>query len=149
MAMDGSNLVFVACQPRSGSTLLQRMLGTHPEVHTVSEPWLMLPPVYVMRSDGVKAEYGAGLAHEGLQTFIEDLPAGLEDYVEGLRQMYGYLYGRMLDATSARIFLDKTPRYYLILPELRRIFPEARFILLHRHPMAVLSSILRTWIQDD
>jgi hypothetical protein len=60
--------------------------------------------------------------------------------------MYGFLYQRALETTEARLFLDKTPRYYLILSELKEIFPEARFILLLRNPLAVLSSILRTWV---
>ena len=35
-------LVFLLSLPRSGSTLLQRLLAAHPQVHTVAEPWLML-----------------------------------------------------------------------------------------------------------
>lgn len=146
---NGKHVIFLVSQPRSGSTLLQKMLGAHPAIHTTSEPWLMLPPAYTLRDDGVEAEYDAGLAQEGLQTFIKELPEGGEDYVEGLRRMYGHLYNRVLDGTDAQVFLDKTPRYYHILPELHRIFPEARFILLFRNPLAVLSSVLRTWVQDD
>jgi hypothetical protein len=146
MNFDGSDLVFIACQPRSGSTLLQRMLGGHPAVHTVSEPWVMLPPAYTLRDSGMDAEYDAQLAKTGIRTFWESLPEGRDDYVEGMRRMYGFLYQRALETTEASLFLDKTPRYYLILSELKQIFPEARFILLFRNPLAVLSSILRTWV---
>ncbi|MCS4185025.1 sulfotransferase family protein [Salinibacter ruber] len=146
MNFDGSNLIFIACQPRSGSTLLQRMLGGHPAVHTFSEPWIMLPPAYTLRDSGMDAEYDAQLARTGIRTFCENLPEGRDDYVEGIRRMYGFLYQRALETTEARLFLDKTPRYYLILSELKEIFPEARFILLLRNPLAVLSSILRTWV---
>jgi len=34
----GENLVFLVSLPRSGSTLLQRILSNHPDVHTVAEP---------------------------------------------------------------------------------------------------------------
>lgn len=146
MNFDGSDLVFIACQPRSGSTLLQRMLGGHPAVHTVSEPWIMLPSAYTLKGSGMDAEYDAQLAQTGIRTFWESLPEGRDDYVEGMRRMYGFLYQRALETTDARFFLDKTPRYYLILSELKEIFPEARFILLLRNPLAVLSSILRTWV---
>lgn len=146
---DGSNLVFIACQPRSGSTLLQRMLGGHPAVHTVSEPWVMLPPAYTLKDSGIDAEYDAHLAHTGVRTFWENLPEGRDDYIEGMRRMYGFLYQRALDKTEATLFLDKTPRYYLILQELKEVFPQARFILLVRNPLAVLSSILRTWIDEQ
>ncbi len=146
MNFDGSDLVFIACQPRSGSTLLQRMLGGHPTVHTVSEPWVMLPPAYTLKDSGMDAEYDAHLAQAGIRTFWENLPEGRDDYIQGIRRMYGFLYQRALETTEARLFLDKTPRYYLILSELKEIFPEARFILLIRNPLAVLSSILRTWV---
>src|SRR6516165_4829830 len=54
---DGSNLIFLFSQPRAGSTLLQRILGRHPDIHTVAEPWIMLPSFYVMRPDRCEAEY--------------------------------------------------------------------------------------------
>jgi len=128
--------------------MLQKMLGAHPSIHTTSEPWVMLHPVYALREQGVVAEYDADLARTGLQTFIDELPEGKRDYLDGLRRMYGHLYQQALSTTDAHLFLDKTPRYYFILPELKAIFPDARFILLFRHPLAVLSSILRTWVQD-
>jgi len=148
-ANTGSNLIFIACQPRSGSTLLQRMLGSHPEIHTVSEPWIMLHPIYALRERGIEAEYDATLARAALDSFLDELAKGSKDYLEGIRRMYGHLYQKALRGKDAHLFLDKTPRYYFILRELQRVFPEARFILLFRHPLAVLSSIFRTWIEDD
>lgn len=41
---EGENLIFLISQPRAGSTMLQKVLGSHPEIHTVSEPWVALPP---------------------------------------------------------------------------------------------------------
>src|SRR5665213_3086127 len=49
--------IFIFSISRSGSTLLQRVLAAHPEVATVSEPWLLLPFVYSMRTEGVIADY--------------------------------------------------------------------------------------------
>jgi hypothetical protein len=144
----GRNIAFIACQPRSGSTLLQKILGSHSDIHTTSEPWVMLHPVYALREQGVVTEYDVDLARTGLQTFIDELPEGEQDYLDGLRRMYGHLYQQALSKTDAKFFLDKTPRYYFILQELKAIFPDARFILLFRHPLAVLSSILRTWVED-
>jgi len=52
----GENMIFLISQPRAGSTLSQRMLGSHPDIYTVSEPWLMLHPLYPLRSEGHQAE---------------------------------------------------------------------------------------------
>lgn len=142
------NLIFLACQPRSGSTLLQRVLGGHPQVLTLSEPWLMLPPLYALRPDGQRADYDAEEARKAQFSFLESLPEGAQAYDEGLRRMYGYLYGRALEGTGRRYFLDKTPRYYLVLADLHRVFPAARFIILRRNPLAVLNSVLDTWVGE-
>jgi hypothetical protein len=106
----------------------------------------MLPPAYTLKDSGMDAEYDATLAQTGIRTFWKNLPGGRDDYIEGIRRMYEFLYQRALESMKASIFLDKTPRYYLILEELKEIFPQAHFILLLRNPLAVLSSILRTWI---
>jgi hypothetical protein len=97
----------------------------------------------------VDAIYDWDLAQTALFNFIEELPSGMEDYLQGLRRMYEHLYNRAMENTDARMFVDKTPRYHLILPELRKIFPEARFILLFRNPLSVLTSVIRTWIGSD
>ena len=56
---------------------------------------------------------------------------GKDLYIEALRQMGGKLYNRVLEVSGKQIFLDKTPRYYLIIPELKKIFPEAKFLNLY------------------
>jgi hypothetical protein len=145
----GEGLIFVISQPRAGSTLLQRMLGSHPYIHTVGEPWLMLHPLYALRPQGYDAEYSAATARPAVDKFLSTLPGGEEEYIEGVRRMCSFIYGRALESSGKRYFLDKTPRYYLIIPELLRTFPEAHYIILLRNPLSLLGSILRTWIKDQ
>jgi hypothetical protein len=145
IGLHGENLIFLISQPRAGSTLLQRILGSHPEIHTLSEPWVMLHPLYALRSEGYTAEYGASKAHTALRTFLQALPQEEEEYVQGLRRMLSHLYSQALAGSGRRLFLDKTPRYYLVISDLVRVFPQARFILMLRNPMAVLASIVSAW----
>jgi hypothetical protein len=44
--------------------------------------------------------------------------------------------------TPTRYFLDKTPRYHLVVEEVFRTFPDARFIFLWRHPLAIIGSLI-------
>ena len=44
-----------------------------------------------------------------------------------------------------RYFLDKTPRYHLVVRDILELFPEGRFIFLWRNPLAVIASIVNTW----
>ena len=109
----------------------------------------MLHPFYALKEKGRSAEYDADLARQGLEDFISQVPEGIELYYKALRSLGNVLYGRSLEISGKRFFLDKTPRYHFIIPELVRVFPKAKFIILLRHPMAVLSSVLKTWFEND
>jgi hypothetical protein len=143
----GENLVFLISQPRAGSTLLQTILGNHPEIHTLPEPCIALPALYTDYNRKIvkgeyKAEYDVWWAADGIRDFVKNLPNKDEDYFEGMRRMFVYLYGQAMHGTGKRYFLDKGPRYYHILPELQRVFPKAVFIFLMRNPLAVLNSAM-------
>ncbi|MCC7009834.1 MAG: sulfotransferase [Acidobacteria bacterium] len=138
-------LILLVSQPRAGSTLLQRMLGRHPDVHTCSERWIALHPCFALR-EGLWTPYGHDLARRATMDLLRELPEGEAAYWEAVRRLLGHLYERELAVSGRRRLLDKTPRYYFILPELRRLFPEARVLLLIRHPLAVLASVLDTWV---
>lgn len=143
----GSNLIFLVSQPRAGSTLLQRILGAHPEIHTVGEPWLMLHPLHALKASGYRADYDEAAARQALGYFLDTLPHGSTEYVEAVRYMAAYLYGRALEVSGKRLFLDKTPRYYFVIPELLKVFPSARFIVLFRNPLSVLYSMMEAWTE--
>lgn len=147
--MKDSQLIFLISQPRSGSTLLQKMLGSHSKIYTRSEPWIMLYPAYSLKSDGIKAEYEFVLGQIGLEDFCSGLPEGKKTYISEIRKMQLSLYEYYLKDSGCRYFLDKTPRYYLIVKELRDIFPNAKLILLIRNPLAVLGSIINTWTKEN
>jgi hypothetical protein len=145
----GDNLIFLISQPRSGSTLLQHMLAGHPRVETRPEPWMMLHLLYANRADGIATEYDAKTAYLALRTFLASLQAEGNHFLHSVRLSAGYLYEQALKESDADIFLDKTPRYYHIVDELREVFPRARIVFLFRNPVAVLSSILHTHAAGD
>jgi glycosyltransferase involved in cell wall biosynthesis len=145
----GVNLIFLISQPRAGSTLLQRILAGHSEIQTTAEPWIMLHPLYAIKKNGLLAEFDSNLARQGLEDFLSQVPEGQELYFKALRNMGGTLYNRVLEVSGKRFFLDKTPRYHFIVPELKKVFPEAKFIFLLRNPLAILSSTLKTWFQNN
>jgi hypothetical protein len=148
MSILGENLIFLISQPRVGSTMLQRILGNHPDIHTVSEPWLMLPPLYFLSNDDHGIEYDLDMARKAVLDFFNTFPDGENQYFNGLRRLYGGFYSMALERSGKRYFLDKTPRYYFIIPELYRTFPQAHFIILFRNPLAVLCSITNTWVRQ-
>jgi len=121
------NVIFLFSLPRSGSTLLQRMLMTHPEIASVGESWLLLPFCYTLKKQGLLAEYRHATCHIAFEDFIKTLPDKEEDYYLALKTFAKTLYEKQC-LNNEKYFLDKTPRYYFIIPEIVKIFPEAKFI---------------------
>ncbi len=125
--------------------MLQRILGSHPDIHTLAEPWLMLHPLYALRTKGYTTEYNELWARDALQNFLETIPGGETNYIEGIRRMYTYLYEKALSSSNKQFFLDKTPRYYFILRDIEEMFPHAKFIWIKRNPLDVALSYKNTW----
>ena len=136
--------IFVLSLPRSGSTLVQRVLAGHPQIATTAEPWLLLPHAYAMRDRGIAADYTQPMAARAIREFADGLPGGADDYWSALRAFALRLYEGAAgpDATH---FLDKTPRYHFITPELFRMFPDAKVVFLWRNPLSVVASVVQTW----
>jgi len=136
--------IFLVSLPRSGSTLLQRLLAAHDAIATTTEPWLLLPLIQARQTRGCVAHYSqwrSVIAHED---FAKALPNGPDDDRAELAAYVQRLY-RQAAGTGPSHFLDKTPRYSLILPQLLDIFPHAKFVVLWRNPMAVAASMMTTW----
>lgn len=129
--------------------MLQRILAGHPEIQTSAETWLMLHPVYGLRRRGIQTEYGANWAATGVSEFLAYYADGRETYDNAIRAFAKEIYGTVLARNGKSYFVDKTPRYTLIVPDLYRLFPRAKFILLFRNPLAVLASELTTYIKGD
>ncbi len=140
--------IFLFSLPRSGSTLLQRVLMSHPEITSVAEPWLMLPLSYANRSTGVLTEYGQSICSSAVDDFIGNLPNKEDDYYSLLGEFMGGLYEKQCRKNEV-YFLDKTPRYYFIIPEILKSFPNAKFIFLFRNPIHVMSSMINTWCDGN
>jgi len=146
-----NQLIFVIGSPRSGSTLLARMLGAHSAILGRPEPHLLTPLAHLGYYDKVdKAPYDAVLAAESTRQFVADLPGGERDYIDACRAYTDVLYGRMLaTAPEKTLFLDKTPAYALVLDFIERIYPEARYVVLTRHPLAIFSSYAESFFNGD
>lgn len=136
--------IFLFSLPRSGSTLTQRVLATHQKIETAAEPWVLLPFLYARIQHGVYAAYSHTQATKGIDDFCAGLPHGSDDYSAELRKFVLGLYARRAGPT-AKYFLDKTPRYHLVVDEIADLFPDARLIFLWRNPLAVIASMIETF----
>ncbi|MFC7338085.1 sulfotransferase family protein [Haloferula chungangensis] len=136
--------LFLVSLPRSGSTMVQAVLSNHQNIATCPEPWIQLIRMSFMNNDLVRASYSWPLALQAMSECCGDYDL-LSDIREKIGQSADQLYKGNSDE-STEFFLDKTPRYYLILEELYNAYPDARFIILRRDLISVLASIYKTWL---
>lgn len=135
--------VFLLSLPRSGSTFTQRVIAAHDGISTASEPWILLPLLDILRRPmPMQTAYHAEVS-TGVEDFLEELPGGEDEYLGEVRSLALGLYERAADP-GARFFLDKTVRYFLIAELLVRTFPDARFVVLWRNPLSVISSMVES-----
>jgi tetratricopeptide (TPR) repeat protein len=129
--------IFIVGLPRSGSTLVERILGGHSKVHMGGE----LPQFALSVVAAVKR--GSGAAQLTRQQLIArsataDFGALGQDYMTRVRAL----------GIRSDCFTDKMPLNYLYCGLIRRALPNARIVHVRRQPMAACYAIYKTLFQD-
>ncbi len=144
-------MLFVIGAPRSGTTMLERMLSSHSMIQGGPEPHIMTPLAHLgVWAKVDKAPYDHILSAESQKLFVDQLPNREQDYWDACRAYCDVLYGRFLTAKGDKpVCLDKTPAYTLVFPFLAKVYPDAKYIILTRHPLAVFSSFANSFFDGD
>ncbi len=118
--------VFIVGFPRSGTTLLDQTLDAHPQIQVLNEQ----PAVESM---------ARLLAHNGIESYdqFDQLTA---QQLNDLQLSYWNTVNQCLERETGTVLVDKYPFNMLRLPLIKRVFPDARFILCLRHPADVCLS---------
>jgi tetratricopeptide (TPR) repeat protein len=118
--------IFVVGLPRSGSTLVEQILASHPDVEGTME----LPDVIATARSLALQDHreGARLHYLGALARLD---------AQGLRALgHRYLDGtRIQRHTAAPNFIDKMPNNFAHLGLIHLMLPNARVIDVRRHPM--------------
>jgi len=138
----GNPYVFIVGCPRSGTTLLQRVVNAHPEIAILAEEahWIyhLLKDRAAVRESGAVApglisalsddpEFARlGISHEKLQQLIgEDRRISYSTFVSGLFDLYGEMQGK-------RLVGNKTPGLVRRLDVVHALWPKACVVHLVR-----------------
>ncbi|GAB2713292.1 sulfotransferase family protein [Streptomyces bullii] len=124
--------VFVLSSVRSGSTLLRVLLNSHSRIRAPHEMHLRTVHVHLSRDFTADAMKELHLDKEELEHVLWDRVLHLE-----------------LTRSGKDVIVDKTPPNTLVWPRLHRCWPKARYLLLLRHPAAVITSLTRRRSDPD
>jgi tetratricopeptide (TPR) repeat protein len=113
--------VFLVGFPRSGTTLLDTILMSHPRIEVLEE------------------EPALRKAHALLSDF-EGLASASEDQIKAARDRYFEAASKLTPLAPGNLLIDKNPLTMNLLPLVRRLFPDAKVILALRHPCDVILS---------
>ncbi|MBY6003360.1 sulfotransferase [Salipiger bermudensis] len=119
--------VFVTGMPRSGTTLVERILAAHGEVSAGNELGLAL-----------KLAYGTFGAGEQMRPITDTAR------IEAFGKRYTTLARRDVPGDSP-VITDKSILSYLIIGLLHRALPQARFIVVQRDPRDIALSIYKNY----
>lgn len=115
-----SEPIFILGMPRAGSTLVEQILASHPQVEGTQE----LPDIIAM----VKELNDRGSYPQSLeQLSAQELNALGEDYLQRTR---------IHRSSDRQFFIDKMPNNWAHVGLIRLILPNARIVDARRHPLA-------------
>jgi hypothetical protein len=128
--------VFLLGFPRSGTTLLEQILGAHSGLAAMEE-------------ESVIAQLGAQLELEE-EDYLAQLGQLPEAQLEELREQYFRLASQHTSLQAGQRLLDKFPLNTIHLPLIQRLFPRAKLVLALRHPCdVVLSCFMQEFELND
>ena len=132
--------VFIVSPPRSGSTLLFETLAGAPQVYTIGDESHQL-------IEGVDGLSPAQRDYHSNQLGADDATlAVVQELQSRFRNALRDREGRVPERESAVRMLEKTPKNALRIPFLKAVFPDAKFIYLHRDPRQVWGSMIDGWM---
>ena len=112
--------VFLIGFPRSGTTLLDTILRSHPDIDVLEEKPLINSVEQIIKS---KFKYSLNELHKLSM-----------DELDFLRNHYLEILENNCDNKSAKILIDKFPFQTVCLPLINLLFPDSKIIFTHRNP---------------
>jgi thioredoxin-like negative regulator of GroEL len=118
----GKKPIFIVGLPRTGTTLTERIIGSHSQVHSIRETFFM--QMALRHESGVDTtdSMNAAIIQAAAMRPAESIAARYFDAIQ-------YKLGK------EPVFIEKLPENYLYLGFIAKGMPDAQIVHLRRHPM--------------
>lgn len=123
-------LIVISSLPRSGSTVLQRIISTDNKFSTFDESWLFPSIISITKNNQISSILNHKTSVKQMKRVLPNLDKVLiKSIIEELHLKYG------------NYIIEKTPRNYMITQELSE-FVEIQQFLIVRNPLFIIKSSL-------
>jgi len=135
-----ANMFFICGAPKSGTTWLQRLMNSHPEVVCKGEGHFIekfvLPMAEVFRGHNAKMSLVADAVYSGNPYYRQT------SNDEFFRICHDFIFNKIAEGEkgTAVYFGDKTPRYYEYIRNIKNIYPKSKIICILRDPRDLVVS---------
>lgn len=124
-------LAILSGHPRSGTTLLEQVLDSHPRMVGAEETHILHDEAYLPLT--------AGSAPDA--SVLEVLDSATTGALRNCREDYfRFVEAFLRQPIGDRMLLDKNPALTVLIPAVARLFPEAKFLIALRDPRDVCLS---------
>ncbi len=144
-----NNIIFLISMPRSGSTLLQRIIESTQYIESTGEPWVALPILSFYDQELIESLYDQTVLNHARKGLVKELKVNETLYHDAEISYLHSIYASICKNITAPFYLDKTPRYSLIADQLYQRLPNAKYIILKRNPLSVINSYCSTWAKNN
>ena len=117
--------IFVVGLPRTGTTLVERILSSHSQIESVDESFFLPIAIKQLIADPSTAVTAPLTPHDIERACLLDFTQLAERYIDLVRYRL----------TDRPYFVEKYPFNFLYLGFIAKAFPQARIVYLHRDPM--------------
>ncbi|WP_444939976.1 sulfotransferase [Microbulbifer sp. ZKSA004] len=134
----GENIIFILGMPRTGSTLVDRILCSNNQVNSAGEPDTFGEIFYraAMQASGIQSlnsDSQVQAIRKSININFEELGRVYENKLEGIAKQKNSLF-----------IIDKNPSNFLYIGAIKLALPKAKIIHINRDPMDTCYAIFKT-----
>jgi tetratricopeptide (TPR) repeat protein len=130
-----SSPIFIIGQPRTGTTLIDRIISSHSLVHSAGEPLQLAMSLRAITGSRTKEFISAELINKAKNVTGEELA---KSYLSGLANLRG----------DTPYFIDKFPMNFMLVGFIVKAFPKAKIIHVTRNPVDTCLAVFKQLFED-
>ena len=138
-----SNVLLVGC-PRSGTTILQAILSSHPEIFSLPETHFypaLCSKNHIFRYLGISTKQARYIVKDIESSFLPHSNVKCSNFTKVLSNQYINILNQIKLRKKCKLWIEKTPQNLWFINFIYKLNPNLKYIHIERNPKDVIASI--------